>query len=421
MSNSRKITLSIVKAIKPGETVWDGEIKGFCIRARKKARVYALKTRINGRVRWFTIGSHGSPWTPETARKEAMRLLAEINQGTDLAAIREKKRHQPTMKDLCERYLREHAREHKKPSSYREDERNIEKHILPLLGRHNVSDVTRADIERFIRNVKDGKTVPKDQPKCGYRGGAVIKGGPYVANRNLSLLSKMFNLAEVWGYRENGSNPTRHVKKYKEKKRERFLSREELARLFGVLSEAEKNGSENIYVIAALKLLILTGARMNEILTLRWEYVDFENGLLRLPDSKTGQKVIFLSPPAIEILEQLPRYENNPHVIIGHKTGMHLVNLRKPWGRIRNAAGINDVRIHDLRHSFASIAASSGMPLPMIGKLLGHSQVSTTQRYAHLADDPLREANNAIGEEIAKVMKDDASSLSGDHDAGTSA
>jgi integrase len=228
---------------------------------------------------------------------------------------------------------------------------------------------------------------------------------PYQANRMLALLSKFFNWCEKHGYRPDGSNPCRHIEKYKEQRRERFLSPVELARLGDALADAETNETTSPYVIAALRLLVLTGARLSEILTLQWSYVDFDHSLLRLPDSKTGQKVIYLNAPALQILTDLPRLEGNPHVICGKRDGAHLVNLQKPWRQIRKAAGLDDVRIHDLRHSFASVAAGSGQSLPVIGALLGHTQPQTTARYAHLAADPLRAASDAVGGKIAASLK----------------
>jgi integrase len=160
----------------------------------------------------------------------------------------------------------------------------------------------------------------------------------------------------------------------------------------------------NLYQVAAVRLLIFTGARMSEILTLRWEWIDLDNGLVRLPDSKTGAKTIHLSAPARAVLSALPRVKGNPYVIVGAKSGAHLVNLEKPWRRIRADAELPDVRLHDLRHSFASFGAGAGMGLPMIGKLLGHSHPQTTARYAHLDHDPVKAANEAIGRRIAAAM-----------------
>jgi integrase len=285
--------------------------------------------------------------------------------------------------ELGARFLRDYVPQHCKQSTAYEYRRAVELFINPALGRHRISDVLRADVAGFHHGLRDR---------------------PYQANRALGVLSKMMNVAEEWGLRPDGSNPCRHVKKYREVKRERYLTREELQRLGAVLADKETKATESPFVIAAIALLVLTGARLSEILTLRWAYVDLENGVLRLPDSKTGAKLIYLNATAIQLLRTMPRMQGNPHVIAGAKPGAHLVELQKPWRRIRAKAGLNDVRIHDLRHSFASVAAGTGMSLPMIGKLLGHTQASTTQRYAHLATDPVRAAADAIGAEIVAVM-----------------
>ena len=402
-----RLTKTVVDKLEPGEVLWDSEVRGYGIRCQRKAKKYVLKTRMNGRQRWFTIGEHGSPWTPDSARKEALSLLGNIHKGTDIQALRAGNRSTPTLSDLCDRYLGEHAAQHKRASSAAEDKRNINNHVIPLIGSKLVTEVTRADIDAFKRAVRDGKTAPKTGkgPRSGYRGGAVVSGGPGVANRCLALLSKMFNLAERWGMRPDGSNPVRHVEKYREKKIERYLSEDELDRLAKVLSDAEKTGIENPFVIAAIRLLLFTGARLGEILTLRWDYVDLDRELITLPDSKTGQKLIYLNSLARDVLTALPRVEGNPFVIVGNKAGAHLVNIRKPWYRIRKAADIDDVRIHDLRHSFASIAVSGGLTLPLIGKLLGHRKSATTERYAHLADDPIRAANEEIAQLLGRAFR----------------
>jgi integrase len=170
------------------------------------------------------------------------------------------------------------------------------------------------------------------------------------------------------------------------------------------LREAEQNKSCSPWVVAAIRLLALTGARRNEILTLQWDHVSEEHGCLMLPDSKTGRKAIRLSPPALALLQTIPRLKGNPYVICGERPGRHLVNIESPWRRIRATAKLDDVRLHDLRHSFASVAASGGQSLVVIGKLLGHSQPATTARYAHLADDPVRAASDAVGKHIAAAM-----------------
>ena len=279
--------------------------------------------------------------------------------------------------------MQEHAQAKKKPLSIREDRRLLERVILPELGARKLGDIQREDVARLHHDLR--KT-------------------PYQANRALALLSRMFNLAEAWGLRPDHSNPCRHVTKFKEKRRERWLDQEELGRLGAVLTELEQSHSETLSAIYAVRLLILTGARVSEILALKWAHIDWEQRSLRLPDSKTGAKTIYLSAPAIDTLSAIPRAEGNEHVIVGGREGAALADLEKPWQRIRIAAGLADVRLHDLRHSFASHAVRDGWSLPMIGGLLGHRETATTARYAHLAVGPLRQANDAIGDGIAAAL-----------------
>ena len=389
-----KLTNGFVTSIRPRDkdiVVWDTEIPGFGIRVRPSGkRVYILKYRTKqGRQRKPTIGQHG-PLKANKAREIARRWLVDVAEGGDPSADKQADRHAPTMADLCDRYLKEHAEPHKRPSSVANDRRVIEKRILRELGNHTLNAVGRADLARLHHSLR--KT-------------------PYEANRTLALLSKMFNLAEAWGLRPDGTNPCRHVKKFKEVKRERFLSPDELAELNKVLAEAERSQTEMPGVLLAIRLLVLTGCRLSEILTLRWDWVDFEAGCLRLPESKTGSKVVQLGTPALALLSGNPRQPDNPFVIVGRKRGSHLLNLGKPWHRIRAKAKLNNVRIHDLRHTFASYGAAANLSLPMIGKMLGHTQAATTQRYAHLAADPVKQATDAVSRTIDAAMRGEAAEV----------
>jgi integrase len=384
-----KITKRSVDTLKPAAdgaeaVLWDSELKGFGVRLQRGgSKSYIVHYRVGtGRgatLRKLTIGRHGSPWTPETARREAKTLLGMIEDGADPAADKIARREAPTIAELAERFLAEHAEAKRKGSTAAEYRRLLDKIILPALGKRKVADVTRADVTKLHH---------------------ANRVAPYQANRVLAVLSKMFNLAERWGLRPDGSNPCRHVEKFAEKKRERMLSPAELARLGDAL--AAYDGSP--YAVAAVKLLVFTGARLGEVLGLKWEWIDFERGEARLPDSKTGAKTLHLPPPALAVLAGLPRLDGNPYVIAGAKEGAALVNLEKPWRAIRQPAGLDDVRLHDLRHAFASVAASSGMGLPIIGKMLGHSQPATTARYAHLASDPVKAAAAAVAGKIAAAM-----------------
>lgn len=210
--------------------------------------------------------------------------------------------------------------------------------------------------------------------------------------------------SEEHGLRPLQSNPCWQMKRYRETKRQRFLSKAEYERLGQVLAATETINEENLYIVAAIRLLLLSGARVGEIIKLKWDWVDLDRKLLVLPDSKTGQKVIRLNAAAVEVLKAIPRRDDNPHVICGRRLGACLVNLEKPWRRIRAEAGLEDVRLHDLRHSFASVAAAQKGSLPMIGRLLGHNHTRTTARYAHLADDPVDGLNATVGEAIAGTI-----------------
>jgi integrase len=251
-----------------------------------------------------------------------------------------------------------------------------------------------------MADIAAGKTATDE--KTGPRGRARVRGGQGTANRTTALLSSMLAFAVARGFRPD--NPARGIKKYRQRDHDRFLSPEELKTLGEALTLAEADG-ENPFAIGAIRLLLLTGCRKNEILSLRWAWVDFERASLRLPDSKTGAKTVPLAAPALELLRAMPRIEGNDHVFPSAKGGGYFVGLQKVWARIRDMANMPDVRLHDLRHSFASVGAASGDSLYIIGKLLGHAQSRTTQRYAHLADEPLRAAAERISGQIAAAIK----------------
>ena len=286
------------------------------------------------------------------------------------------------MAELARRFLDEYAPGHLKQRSAKLYRQIIGKRILPRLGKRRVADIGRADA---VALHSDMRSVP------GH------------ANRTLGVLSRMLTMGEVWEMRPEGVNPCRFVKKYPERRRERFLSDDEYRRLGAALRDAEREGFASPAAIVAIRLLMLTGCRSGEILSLRWEDVDLERGELRLPDSKTGAKIVHLGDPAIGVLRGIQRREDSPWVIPGLKRGAHLALLYKPWGLILKRAGIKNLRIHDLRHSFASGGLLVGEGLPMIGKLLGHNRVQTTARYAHLANDPVKSAANRISSRIAEV------------------
>jgi integrase len=360
--------------------LWDAELPGFGLRIYPSgAKSFLVAFRIGTRKRRVIVGPYGR-FTVDEARKAAKKLLLAAADGKDLAQERENARLAETVADLCRRYVEVHLPK-KKASSRRHDHRMLSAYVIPNLGRLKIADVKRADIAKIHHALRET---------------------PYEANRFLALCSKLFNLAEEWGLRPDGKNPTHHVQRFREQKRQRFLSVEELALLGEHLRAAEP--AESPAALLALRLLILTGARLSEILALRWSSVDATNGLLHLPDSKVGPRVIPIGAPVVMLLASAPRYAGNPYVCPGEKQGHHFVGLPRVWQRIRRRAGLEGVRLHDLRHTHASSAAGLGTSLQIIGALLGHSGPQTTARYAHLADSPVRAAADQVTRHIAAVL-----------------
>ncbi|WP_130472849.1 tyrosine-type recombinase/integrase, partial [Candidatus Magnetaquicoccus inordinatus] len=336
--------------------------------------------------------------TPEQARKEAIDLLAKVANGEDPAEEKAASKAMPTMAELCDLYIQEGTTT-QKPSTVATDRGRILRHVIPLLGRKRIDQITLADIERFRDAVASGKTAA--DIKTGVRGRAIVTGGEGTANRTLELLSGIFSFACRRHILSN--NPCQGVKKFRRQTMERFLSGEELARLGEAMQEAESEGV-NPVAIAALRLLLLTGMRRGEVLTLQWSFVDFELGCLRLPDTKTGSRTLHIGAAAIALLAGLPRIEGNPFCFPGLNEGRSLVGLPKVWRKIRDRAGLSEVRIHDTRHGFASVGVISGMGLPIVGALLGHKSPTITARYAHLSADPLKAAADAISGQIAASL-----------------
>ena len=262
--------------------------------------------------------------------------------------------------------------------------------------------VARANVQRLLIDVKARKAAAPKPNESERRPGRIAAGGSGVAAQCVALMSTVLAFAVARGLRSD--NPARGVKKPPARKMERFLSKDEIARLAAAL-DAESTRTGNPYPAAAIKLLLLTGGRRSEILGLQWQHVDFEQQCLRLPDSKTGAKIIYLNPPALEVLAGLPRRESNPYVVPGKREGRPLIGIDKLWFHVRDVAGLQDVRLHDLRHSFASMGVAGGLSLPIIGALLGHKHPTTTGRYAHLSADPLRAANDLVGQRIVTAMK----------------
>lgn len=385
MPKLTKRTVDTTKPVASGDVViWDTEMPGFGLRVKpsgRKSYIVQFRNR-QGRSRRLTLGAHGV-LTPDDARREAKQLLAEVDRGTDPVTERERERRAASVAELAALYLDHHLIPKGKPSSVVAFRGLLDRHVLPALGRFKVAEVTRADVEALHR---------------------AMKAKPVTANRALAAVSAIMVFAERCEIRSPGSNPARYVQKYREQRRERFLSPEEMGRLGDALAEAERAGTQLPGTILAVRLLALSGMRRSEVLTLKWDYLDLERACIRLPDSKTGRKTVPLGAAALDLLAAVPRIEGNPYVCPGDRPAAPLVGIDKAWARLCKSAGLAGVRIHDLRHSWASTGAAAHLGLHVIGKVLGHSSTSTTQRYAHLADDPMRAAAERVSGDIDAAM-----------------
>jgi integrase len=419
-----KLTRKNVSGLKPGDkvvTYFDETVKGFGLRiAPSGATSWILEYRpgAGGRAVSKKRLKLGSPSTmsPEDAREAAATTLARVTLGGDPSAARLSERASLTLADVIDRFLADHVAIKRKPRTYDEYHAVAERYLKPVLGSMRGSLVMPADVARLQAKIT--------------RGGSGGNGNRTIANRALAVLSAAFSWAGKHGLVPAGHNPVKVVERFKENRMERFLTTAELTALGDALHEAEtvglpydvdltKKGAKHAakvenrrtifgpHAVAAIRLLLLTGARRREILDLKWSEVDLERGVLFLGDSKTGAKTIVLSAPAVAILIGLPRI--GKFVIAGSTAGAldekPRADLNAPWRAVMKRAGLADVRLHDLRHTFASIGVGGSLGLPIVGKLLGHTQAATTSRYAHLDTDPLKKAADAIGEQISAAMR----------------
>ncbi len=376
-------------SVRRDTVVWDRALTGFGVRVYPSgAKVYVVQTRGPEGSRRITVGRHGVIGASE-ARRRATLILARIRAGEEAVP-------QPpeptgiTVTALAERYLREHVVVRCKPTTAAQYRLAIERYIVPALGALPVSALGRSQVADLQHSLSDR---------------------PTMANLVVAMLSRMIDQAIAWGVAGEMSNPCRSVPRYRTRRRERFLTDAEFRRLGQTLDELEAAGRISAHAAAALRLLMLTGCRRNEILTLRWEDVRLEAQELQLRDSKTGPRTVSLSPEAVQVLATMERMPGNPWVIPGAKPGTRLSGLSYPWCKVRARAGLDDVRLHDLRHSYASRALALGESLPVIAKLLGHAQIQTTARYTHLARDAVKDAAarvaKGIGEDILPTWRPD--------------
>jgi integrase len=417
-----KLTKRTVDAVQPPTTgdleVWDTELKGFCLRVTSKgSKSYALKYRLGSAQRWWTIGKHGSPWTPDTARDAARTALNKVADGIDPAADKRLTREALTVGALIDLYLEEGpaTKPAKRASTWAIDGSNLKRHIGPLLGRKLAHLVTQADAARAVRDIAEGKTAKTT--KTGPRGLARVTGGEGTARRTRTTAAALW----AWGLEQGhirGGNPFAGVKLTAAPVRERFLSRDEAGRFLDALAQQEACGALRPAFADALRLLILSGARKTEVLGLQWSEVDFERKVASLPPErtkaggKTGVRRIHLSPAALAVLAK--RYDARAALNEAERTAFvfpaawgdgHAVGLRRAFVAVCKAAGLEGVRVHDLRHSFASFALADGASLFLIGKALGHANARTTERYAHLSGDPLADLAASVGARIVPEAK----------------
>ena len=380
---SQKLTKRFVESIKPHDKdellIWDSELKGFGVRIFPTGRrTYFVQYRNQFRsTRRKKIGVHGII-TVDQAREEAKKLLGDVAKGEDPSQDFQKAKLKPSFEDLASEYMEMHAKFNKRPKSFREDEKMLNNILLKRLGGKKVEEITTYDIQQLHHELRETS---------------------YMANRVRALLHKMFNLAIEWNWAT--VNPVSAIKKYQEYKRERWLNDQELQSLHDVLDHYHNQSVAN-----AVRLLVLTGARKNELLSATWNQFNLENGVWTKPAHSTKQKKMEhlpLSTQVISLLKKMASTATTSYLFPGKIAEKPIQDIKKAWKTITTQAGLSKVRIHDLRHTHASHLVSSGLSLSIVGKLLGHTQASTTQRYAHLADEPLRQAAELFGSKMEKL------------------
>jgi integrase len=380
-----RLTKKTVEATRAEEkTLWvyDLDLRGFCLRVKPGGkRYYYARFRKDGGRFTYPCGMHGTV-TCDEARKIAKKVLAEVTDGKNPAIEKKEARAALTLKQFVEVYKENHLKVHLKQSSQDTFEVFLSAYILPALGRKRLANITPSDVEKMHLG---------------------LKGTPVAANRCVSLLNSMLNLARRWGHVQ-GPNPCEGIRRFKERSRKRYLAPGEVKKLAEVITALERTKIIPGECAVLFRLLLLTGARRGELLNLRWEHVDLQNEVLNVPDSKTGPKAIRVNRAAAIILGGLQRHESGWVFPSPRKPGEHLEDPKGAWETVCGLAKMEDVHMHDLRHSYASFGVSAGLTLPILGALLGHTQTRTTGRYSHLQTDPLKAAANLIGDALSELM-----------------
>jgi integrase len=402
--NKTNVDRLLCPSDKSMDILWDDALRGFGVVVLPSGRkTFIAQWKRHGRSQKAKIGLYG-PMTAEQARSQATILLGEVEAGGDPIAERKAARAVRTFREIAADFMEHHVAAKRKPKTAFEYGRLLDTYVLPAIGAKRIVDVSRADVARLHSS---------------------LRRTPRQANLVISVISAVWGWAARRDEAEFTRNPAARLERFPENSCERFLSSDELARLGDTLRLAETEGlpwldaepqskhgakPENRrsvldpIAIAAIRLLILTGMRPREVLDLEWSHVDFERGALFLPDSKTGRKCVIIGGPALDVLAGLPRLTGCRFVIVGRSLDTPRADINRPWVAVRRCAGLEGIRLYDLRHSFASIGAGASLGLSIVGKLLGHSQAATTQRYAHLDADPLRRAADTIATTIATTM-----------------
>lgn len=440
-----KLTRKLIETLPAGEQeycVWDTQVTGFGVRIRPAGgRSYVLFYRLGGKFRKLTLGKADGGYGLDEARDRAIEKLQDVRSGVDPQAAKVAERNALTVAELVDLYLEQGPalKPNKKASSWSTNRILFERHVKPLLGRKLARDVSKMDVAKFQLDVSQGKTARNVM--VGHRKRSRVTGGKRVAALSIITLGAAYEFAISLDILTN--NPTKGVERFQTVRRERYLSEREVAALAEALAEFEREDERHTVMADAVRLLILTGCRKSEILSLAWEFVDWNKGCLRLPDSKTGAKVVPLADDAIAILrrrwdesrpadpsrghnsgEVVVQINRSPWVLPSLKGDGHFVGLPHLWAKVKDRAdvilrrrvseageGTHDlrsmvnVRLHDLRHSFASFAIADGASLFMVGKVLGHKQARTTEIYAHLSDDPLKLVANRTAARLSQAMR----------------
>ena len=387
-----KRTIETITATGKRQHYFDDDLPGLAIRVSEIGKISFYYTYRYGKGRaavkkWVHIGAYPA-WTPEQARQRVKELAAQVISGIDPAKEIKKAKNITTVSDIAKLFLTEHVKQKLKPKSIRLYEGAISNHIIPAIGKISVEDVSHRDVAKLHHSLKEH---------------------PYMANRTVAVMSKLFNWCEVNGYRNRGSNPVVGLGKYKEEKKLDFLKADELSAIGTSLAALEKAGHISTLAAAALRLLMMTVMRLMEVLSLKWDYLDLDQRKAELPDTKTGFKVVPLSLPALEVLQKLPIIDQYVFPSSASASG-HLEGLRKPWSLLSAKTKLQGRwRVHDLRHAFASMMVNNGASLPVIGKVLGHATPSTTARYAHLEKNPAHQAAEDAAAKIAGSWQTDGS------------